>query len=303
MPLVLVLEKSNLPFWLLVCPGVELAKAIWSSSFSPARSKRAPRAQGVVADDARDGVGEVEDLALRVRGVGAAVERGDAGCIKRDGGDFVWEILACRKEVGIVDAVCGAVVGAGRCVDAEASGVMAGGEEKFVGGTGTEGVDVVERAGLVGTAVDARDDVVVRRREGVHLVIVEVNEAEADVVLLGWKDVEIAAVDLLLDGIVCGLEQVGCTNLKAWCWCGEGIEQTYAIWAKAIFGDDVAGKTAGAARLRIAGETGHGVFDVLRDGAEVAGSEGCVGDGVGLGGERGIAHEGFGVEEEDFALG
>ncbi len=202
-------------------------------------------ADGVVADDAGEGVGEVEDLSLRVRGIGAAIERGDAGCIKRDGGDLVWEIFAGRKEIGIVDAVCGAVVGAGRCVDAETSGVVAGGEEKFVGGAGAEGVDVVERAGLVGTAVDARDDVVVRRREGIDLVVVEVNQAEADVVLLGGNDVEIAAVDLLLDGIVSGLKQVGCTDLKAWCRRGEGREQTDAVWAETIFGDDVAGKQPG----------------------------------------------------------
>src|SRR5258705_10412274 len=139
------------------------------------------------------------------------------------------------------------VVGAGRGVDAQPSCVVAGGEQDLVGHFCVEGVHVVERRSLVWPAVDARNVAVVRRRERVVLVIEEVDQAKADVVLFGWNDIEVAAVDLLLLRVGAGCKQVCAAEGKVWRWIREGSEEADTVLAQLGLRDDVAGKTAGAA--------------------------------------------------------
>ena len=65
------------------------------------------------------------------------------------------------------------------------------------------------------------------------------DESESDVVLLGGQDIKVAAVDLLLNRILCGLQQIRRANLKAGCRCGEGSEEANAVGAETILRNDV----------------------------------------------------------------
>jgi hypothetical protein len=202
--------------------------------------------------------------------------------------------LGAGKEEGIVDAVPRPVIEPGGGVDGEASGIVAGCQQDLVHHAFAEGVDVIERAGLVGTVIEPRNGVV-GCRERVVFVIKEVHQAEADVVLVRGDDVQVAAVDLLVGWVLCNLQEVGGAYLKVRRGVRKGGEQCDAVGTQTTGWDDVAGEAACATGLGIAGQGRLRVFDVGCYGAEVARLEGRVRHGDGIVDRLRIVDEGLGV--------
>ena len=188
------------------------------------------RSDDVVPDDASKGIGEVEKFTLRVRWVRAAIESGDTGGrVKGDSWNLVRQVLPLRKEVRKVDTVFCAIVGSCRRVDAQPCCVVTSREQNLIGHLLIEGMDIVERPGLVRPAVETRHIAIVRGGEWVVLVIIKVDQAETNVVFFRRHDVQIAAVDLLLFRIGPGGQQIRTAEAEVWRWVRKRGEESNAV--------------------------------------------------------------------------